>query len=271
MWLPTWIERLGFRTYYRLADLTYTIGIATPKRTVAGTYRSYEPTNPHGDDPGLVALDRLPEDATVLDVGAHVGEHAIPLALGSDRHVVAFEPNAESADRLARNADENGVSDRLDLRRVGLGDERSTATFYRSTFSKCSAFDRERATGWGARVAAVEDVPIRRLDDLVERGGSDEDGGSDDAGVSDPIPPPDAIKVDVEGRELAVLRGAERTIRSYRPLLVIEVHDETAPNDHGSPVGHGDPEASGEAAVRKWLADREYAVDERGPVWICRG
>jgi len=158
MWLPTRIEQLGFRAYYRFVDLTYAFGIATPKRTVAGTYRSYEPTNPHGDDPGLVALDRLPEDATILDVGAHVGEHAIPLALGNDRHVVAFEPSPVSADRLARNAAENGLSDRLDLRRIGVGDERATVTFYRSTFSKCSAFDRERATRWGAQVAGTENV-----------------------------------------------------------------------------------------------------------------
>jgi len=255
MWLPTRIEQLGFRAYYRFVDLTYAFGIATPKRTVAGTYRSYEPTNPHGDDPGLVALDRLPEDATILDVGAHVGEHAIPLALGNDRHVVAFEPSPVSADRLARNAAENGLSDRLDLRRIGVGDERATVTFYRSTFSKCSAFDRERATRWGAQVAGTENVPIRRIDDLLERDGDDGDAGDDGFtrdDAADLLPPPEAIKVDVEGHELAVLRGAERTIRRCRPLLVIEVHEN-------------------ESAVRRRLTDREYTVDERGSVWICRG
>jgi|GEM_PF-288985 FkbM family methyltransferase len=288
--LRTRLEWIGFRTLYRIADLTYALGIATPKRTVAGTYWSYEPTNPHDDDPGLAALDSLPDDATVLDVGAHVGEHAIPLARGTDREVVAFEPNGESADRLARNARRNGFDVGADvahgsahgagpggsiaLRRAGVGDANTTLSFYRSTFSKCSAFDRDRATRWGAAVDAVEPVPIRRLDDLVEgvgEGGVEVgaiDEGDSEVGPTEPehpratapIPAPDAIKVDVEGHELAVLRGATATIARYRPLLVIEVHDETADDGDGTVD-----------RLREWLAERHYAVEEAGAVWICRG
>ncbi len=261
-----WIERLGFRAYYRIADLTYALAVATPKRTVAGAYRSYEPTNPHGDDPGLAALDGLPPDATVLDVGAHVGEHAIPLAVGTDRRVVAFEPNGESADRLERNARRNEVFDRIDLHRAGAGDERATLTFYRSTFSKCSAFDRESASRWGARVAGIESVPVRRIDDLVVGDGPAADGpageGDDDvAGEGDDVddvrmPPPDGIKIDVEGHESAVLRGAERTVREHRPLLVVEIHEDAA---DGTPT------------LRSWLTERGYDVEIRGDVCVCRG
>ena len=252
-------ERLGFRTLYRLADLTYALGVATPKRTVAGTYWSHEPTNPHGDDAGLAALDRLPDDAVVLDVGAHVGEHAIPLALGTDRRVVAFEPNGESADRLARNAERNGLGGRIDLRRAGVGDANATLTFYRSTFSKCSAFDRESATRWGASVAGTESVPVRRLDDLVEGVGERGSNGDEGADGVDPVPPPDAIKVDVEGHEAAVLRGAAATLGAHRPLLVVEVHE-----------AEDAAAASDSADLREWLAARGYAVEEAEDVWICR-
>lgn len=256
------IERLGFRTLYRLADLTYALGVATPKRTVAGTYWSYEPTNPHGDDAGLAALDRLPDDAAIVDVGAHVGEHAIPLARGTDRRVVAFEPNRESADRLARNADRNGLGDRngdggrIDLRRAGLGDANATLTFYRSTFSKCSAFDRESATRWGASVAGTEAVPVRRLDDLVEGAGDGAQNGVD------PVPAPDAIKVDVEGREAAVLRGAAETLATHRPLLVVEVHEPGAADGGAANAAAAD--------LRGWLEARDYAVEEAEDVWVCR-
>ncbi|ELZ44041.1 SAM-dependent methyltransferase [Halorubrum coriense DSM 10284] len=266
------VERLGFRALYRLADMTYALGVATPKRTVAGTYWSYEPTNPHGDDPGLAALDRLPGDAVIVDVGAHVGEHAIPLARGTDRRVVAFEPNGESADRLARNVDRNGLGGRADRRRAGLGDANATLTFYRSTFSKCSAFDRDLATRWGASVAGTESVPVRRLDDLVE--------GVDGtiADNVDPVPPPDAIKVDVEGHEAAVLRGAAATLAAQRPLLVVEVHGtESAAEggvvDGGAAEGgavDGGTAAAEPVALREWLKAREYAVEEAEDVWICR-
>jgi FkbM family methyltransferase len=178
--------------------------------------------------------------------------------------VVAFEPNGESADRLARNADRNGLCDRngpggrIDLRRAGLGDANATLTFYRSTFSKCSAFDRESATRWGASVAGTESVPVRRLDDLVEGVG---DEGAD--GV-DPVPPPDAIKVDVEGHETAVLRGATATLAAHRPLLVVEVHEA------GDAEAENSQAASGAADLREWLAARGYAVEEAEDVWICR-
>jgi FkbM family methyltransferase len=262
--VPARLERLGFRTLYRLADLTYTVGLATPKRTVAGTYWSYEPTNPHGDDPGLAALDALPTDATLLDAGAHVGEHAIPLAVDTDRRVVAIEPNGESADRLARNAARNGLADRIDLRRLGVGDERTTLPFYRSTFSKCSAFDRDSATRWGARVAGVETVPVYRIDDLV--------GATPDAPDVARVPPPDAVKIDVEGHELAVLRGAERTLREHRPLLVLEVHDESRdPDGRTSRVGAPPDAADPARTLRSWLSERGYDVDDRGDVWVCRG
>ncbi|OYR54877.1 FkbM family methyltransferase [Halorubrum halodurans] len=262
---PAWLERVGFRTLYRLADLTYALGVATPKRTVAGTYWSYEPTNPHGDDAGLAALSRLPTDATVIDAGAHVGEHSIPLAADTDRRVVAFEPNAESADRLARNAARNGLADRIDCRRAGLGDERGSLPFYRSTFSKCSAFDRDRATRWGARVAAVEEVPVYRLDDVVSGAGTGTAAG-------DPVAPPDAIKVDVEGHELAVLRGAAATLRTHRPLLVVEVHGAgDAGSDEDAAAGDSAARDDHAAALRSWLSERGYGVEERGDVWVCRG
>lgn len=53
------------------------------------------------------------------------------------------------------------------------------------------------------------DVPIVRLDDLAAR-----------------TVPPTAITVDVEGAELAVMRGAEQTLREHRPLVWISVHPE---------------------------------------------
>lgn len=263
--LDSRLERLGFHAYYRLVDLSYAAGIATRKRTVAGTYRSHEPTNPHGDDLALAVLAGLPTDATVFDVGAHVGEYAIPLAVGTRRRVVAFEPNPVSADRLARNVrsnvrrdvrrtlradrrgrngtDRGSIDDRIDLRRIGVGDENDETTFYRSTFSKCSAFDRAEATRWGARVAGTETVPIRRIDD-------------------EDLPAPDAIKVDVEGNELAVLRGAADTIADARPLLVIEVHgtDDADSGDSSDPV----------EPVRRWLAERDYEVTAHDDVLVCR-
>jgi len=149
------VDRVGFAARYRLAALTHRFGVAIPRTTAAGRYWSYEPTNAHGDDPGLAALDALPDDAVILDVGGHTGEYAVPLAVGTRRRVISFEPNGRSADRLRRTVDRNGVRDRVEVRRTGIGDADDERPFYRSTYSKLSAFDRESAARWGGAVEGV--------------------------------------------------------------------------------------------------------------------
>ena len=53
------------------------------------------------------------------------------------------------------------------------------------------------------------EVGIRSIDTLVEEG---------------KIPPPNLVKIDVEGAELDVLRGATRILTVSRPLLFLEAH-----------------------------------------------
>jgi len=47
--------------------------------------------------------------------------------------------------------------------------------------------------------------------------------------VADGLPAPDVVKIDVEGAELEVLDGMERTLRELRPALVIELHETNVP------------------------------------------
>jgi hypothetical protein len=51
-------------------------------------------------------------------------------------------------------------------------------------------------------------VPTLRLDTLLRH-----------------FPPPDLIKIDVEGAEALVLRGCEQVLEDSRPILVVEVHE----------------------------------------------
>ena len=233
MGLRSAIRRLGFALTYRATDLAYWIGIPTPKRTAAGSYWSYELANPHGDDPGLAALDRLPRDAVILDAGSHVGEYAVPLARDTDRSVVALEPSPVNVARLLRTIARNDLIDQIDVHRVGLLDTNGTAPFYGSSFSKMSSFDPDAV---GGRIRFIESTPIRALDSFVANYNLH----------------PDGIKIDVEGVEQQVLDGATQTIERERPLVVLEVHDSAIAPD-----------------IAGWFEEREYRVERYDLTFVC--
>jgi predicted RNA methylase len=125
-----------------------------------------------------------------LDIGADVGEFSIAMA-ASSRSVIAFEPRPAQAGALTALSDEPGTTA---MRVLEFDPGRSTID------AANSLTDTD-----GSPVRTI-DVEVKRLDDL-ELG---------DVGL---------IKVDVEGHELAVLRGAADTLRRNRPTLVVEAEE----------------------------------------------
>lgn len=238
----TRIERLCYRTYYRLAHANYDRRlVATPKRTPGGAIRTYDLYNRHGRHEMLEALcERCGPSDVVYDVGASVGVYALSLVVESpDRRVRAFEPAPGTVERLSANVAATDPAGRLDVRPVGLGADSGTREFYVSTYPELSGFDRESATRWGATVADVREVPVRTLDEEVADG-----------------PAPDVVKIDVEGSGPAVLRGGRETLQTHRPALFVEVHDEGLSGDRP-------------AALREELEAAGYAAEPRGSYWRC--
>ncbi|MCU4925986.1 FkbM family methyltransferase [Halobacteria archaeon AArc-dxtr1] len=238
------LRGVAYRSYYRLARANYERELfARHNRTPAGTFRCYEPLNRHGDDRMLAAVDaRCGSDAVVYDAGANVGIYALALTTGEpDRRVVAFEPAPLTVEQLRANVRLNRLEDRIEVRACGLGEESDTRPFYVSTYPELSGFDRKSATRWEARVESVVSVPIRRVDGLLGD-----------------LPPPDAIKLDVEGAAAAVLRGARETLERHHPVLFVEIHDQGLSAD-----------VPGE--IHDLLVSLEYdvLVETNGEFWRC--
>ena len=223
----TLARRIGTRLYDELARLNYDRELVTRRnRTPAGAFRCYEPLNRHGDDAMLAELaTHCRSDDVVYDIGANVGIYALALATTTtttsananasasasdhpDRRVLAFEPSPRIVDRLRTNLRANAVGDQVDVYDCGIGDETGDRPFYVSTYPELSGFDRTSATRWGATVDNVITVSISRLDDLA-----------------DELPPPDVIKIDVEGGAPAVVRGARETLDRHGPTLFVEIHE----------------------------------------------
>lgn len=152
---------------------------------------------------------RLPAGGTLVDVGANIGLHAVTLARTVEGlEVLAFEPVGETFALLNRNIAKNGVADRVTARRFAVSDRPGTVRL--TTRLQFANFIVPEGTT--AVAEASEEVPSRTLDDLVEE-------------FAERV---DAIKCDVEGAELMVLRGAERTLERFHPVILIEVDERCA-------------------------------------------
>jgi FkbM family methyltransferase len=155
-------------------------------------------------DPELRLLPRFCKQTSV-DVGASLGLYTMHM-LGYASEVWAFEPRPAQAAQLRSSL---GADRRLHIEAVALSDRMGTGRF-----RACPA-DAGRSTLEAANPLsglAVDEiiVPVRTLDSyqLVDVG---------------------CIKIDVEGHEDAVLRGAARTLEVSRPALFLELEDRHNP------------------------------------------
>jgi FkbM family methyltransferase len=144
----------------------------------------------------------------VFDIGAWEGVLALffARAVGPEGAVVAFEPHPRHFRRLAENLALNGFAHARALP-LALGAYDGAAPF-----ASDAVAGRSRLVTAGAGAT----VPVARLDTLM---------------AAERLPPPDFIKIDVEGAELDVLLGAGATLAARRPRLLIEVHPEAPAAD----------------------------------------
>jgi FkbM family methyltransferase len=137
-------------------------------------------------------------DGCYLDIGANVGTHTIYFArMCGAEHVHSFEPQPAACERLRKNVALNDVSSRVTVHQIALTDEPCEVAL---TFGRQVDISTVPKNNTSRRTVVV---PGKRLDDVI----------------SDRVT---LIKMDVEGMEPAVLKGAYRLIRSSRPVIFAE-------------------------------------------------
>ncbi|MBI2258841.1 MAG: FkbM family methyltransferase [Flavobacteriia bacterium] len=166
-------------------------------------------------DPGFDQLMSLSKDSKVIfDIGANIGFTALNMAtLSKNAIVYAFEPDSFNFNKLESNFMLNNLNNLIILN-FGLGDEEDKF--------KLAIVTPDNLGGNSIDNSATENfswVEIKRLDAFVE---------------SNDIKSLDLIKIDVEGFELNVLKGAEKIIKEHLPTMFIEVDDNNLKNHDSS-------------------------------------
>jgi FkbM family methyltransferase len=143
--------------------------------------------------------EELRPGAVYFDIGANVGFFTLVGAsvVGETGSVVAFEPFPANAELLRRNVERNG------LRNVHVVEAAVAGHDGVGTLDP----------GGDDQAGSLSDdgeIPVQvvTVDDQVRRG----------------TPPPNVMKIDVEGAEMETLKGAAATLARHRPTIVCEIH-----------------------------------------------
>ena len=143
---------------------------------------------------------------TAVDVGANVGRHLFPLieVVGESGRVFAFEPIPELAEKLQTSLEQDGLLGRATLHQIAVSDDANVSEFHHNLAAPAMSGLKVRPGLPDNSQERVIQVQTGRLDDILA-----------DAA-------PSFIKIDVEGAEFQVLRGAAGIMRKHRPLIVFE-------------------------------------------------
>ena len=146
---------------------------------------------------GAILKKFVEPGSVVVDVGAHIGTHAVPVSrmVGPWGRVYAFEPQRKLYRELHHNLAVNGITNVIPLR-YALGEGKP-----RIVEMNPAVIGNEGGTGIGS---GGDHVELRTLDSFGFRNVS-------------------VIKIDVEGHENSMLRGAAKTIRENEPAILIEI------------------------------------------------
>jgi FkbM family methyltransferase len=175
--------------------------------------------------------DMLKEGDVVFDIGAHIGTYSLIASsrIGSTGRVYAYEPHAPTRRYLTQHLTWNGAASTVTIRAVCCGAQSGKATFY---------FMPGRAEGMNGLVPVdgfeTAQVDVTTVDQEVQELGA----------------LPSVIKIDVEGAEWDVLKGAERLLSAHHPGLSLSIHPH-ALEKHGVRPQQ----------ILDWLRERGYSTE----------
>lgn len=140
-----------------------------------------------------LAVQYIKPGAVVVDAGAYIGDHTIAYAraVGLEGFVFAFEPNPVAFECLEYNMK---PFSNVTCFKQGLGSKTETKgiTQYDGNYGI-----NHITEGYGTSITSIDELELFGLDFL---------------------------KIDVEGYEMEILKGAYETIKKFKPVMLIEIN-----------------------------------------------
>jgi FkbM family methyltransferase len=248
--VPFLFNRIGYVAFSKLAENKFAPGIVERKG------RKWQLTNLKSMVERALYLDKEYDKPTeefihhfvkpgdvCIDVGANIGYFTALMSekVGPSGMVKAFEASPIHFESLKMNMELNNSSN-CELNNFALGEKEGVVPIYtmNSTGSIVSDYKEH-----GIELKSKDFVPMKRLDDLM---------------TSHKV---SFIKIDVDGNELQVLRGAERMLKNTKPMICVEICERTQLAG-GSTSGEllFYLQTLGYQFYLDWNADRNSSIDD---------
>jgi len=153
---------------------------------------------------------RVEEGDVVFDVGAHMGFFSYHAKLCGARTIYAFEPNPHVREVLTKHKSLWGFLD-LNIYDLALYSEEGELDLFipENPFASVATVNREGTVLEKFRYRTKIRVVATTIDNFIKRNA---------------IPHVDFIKIDAEGSEREILKGAKETIKEFRPKIVVSAY-----------------------------------------------
>lgn len=204
-----WIHNLG----HRLLPSDELIWTRVRRGPAKGMWLELNPRTGHdyasgrAEESVQIAIAKILKPGMVFyDLGANIGFFSLLASrlVGEAGKIFSFEPDPVTAGRLRRNIEKNQITN---VTVIEAGVASSTGKF---RFLPANSSSPDRGVGKFAAMGEIspgEAIQCYALDDFARERAH-----------------PHAIKCDVEGMEVEVIRGARSVFSSFKPLIVFEIH-----------------------------------------------
>ena len=150
----------------------------------------------------LTTLDSV-RNKHIIDAGGYVGDTALLFSSYTDKNIHVFEASPSNMDIIRETIRLNHLDNIVPVSKA-LGEKSGTATFSLGERNSCNSLVERPGYNYPDHI----EVPVVTLDDYVRE-------NNIEVGL---------IKVDIEGGEQVLLRGAVETIRTQHPILLISIY-----------------------------------------------
>jgi FkbM family methyltransferase len=158
---------------------------------------------------GIVLKRLLHPDSTFLDIGANIGYFSLLAARSApDGYIVSFEPVSYLFEAFENNVRLNSITNIKSIK-AAVSEKEETRLIYLSDMDNTGMSSFQKPENYSGKNEMVKVVSI--------------DSWFSNSGLTKV----DLIKIDVEGNELAVLKGMKETVTVFQPHILLELNPET--------------------------------------------